>query len=182
MSKGIRFLLLIAFSLGMVRCAFLEEAFEPMDSPATTTSTSTEARSPSSREINLRKDIINYAMKLEGTKYKAAGRDPRSGFDCSGFTRYVMNHFDIKLSASSRDQVNDGATVALSRVQAGDLVFFRRSKRDPIFHVGLVVSNDRQGLKIIHSTSCGVVVDNVSNSKYWQPKLDAARTVVNSRR
>jgi hypothetical protein len=41
-----------------------------------------------------------------------------------------------------------------------------------------VVSNNKEGLTVIHSTSRGVVVDNISRSSYWQPKISTARDVV----
>jgi hypothetical protein len=44
--------------------------------------------------------------------------------------------------------------------------------------VALVVANDRQGMQVIHSTSRGVVIDNVSESDYWRPKVSSARRVL----
>ena len=67
-------------------------------------------------------------------------------------------------------------------MQPGDLVFFRRSSRENIFHVALVVKNDRDGIQVIHSTSSrGVVLDNITKSTYWAPKLSEARNVLSGR-
>ncbi len=135
-------------------------------------------KSPEAKEVQLRGDIIDYAREFLGSKYKYAGRDPKGGFDCSGFTHYVMKKFDIKLSASSRDQEHQGAKIKVNDAQPGDLIFFRRSKTGSVFHVAMVVSNDNKGLRVIHSTSRGVVIDNIDQSSYWKPKVSTARNVV----
>lgn len=129
------------------------------------------------REERLRKEVISYAKQYVGTSYKYAGRDPK-GFDCSGFTSYVMKKFDVGLSPSSRAQENQGKSIDVSKAQAGDLIFFRREKKGSVFHVALVVDNGREGLKVIHSTNRGVVVDNISNNTYWKPKISTARSVL----
>lgn len=125
----------------------------------------------------LRKDVVQYAKQFLGTRYIYAGKDPR-GFDCSGFTRYVMKEFDVSLSASSRMQEDQGKSVSVSKAKAGDLIFFRREKRGRVFHVAMVVSNSREGLKVIHSTNRGVVIDNLSKNSYWKPKISTAREVL----
>lgn len=143
-----------------------------------TTTTTPAAERVSEREMRLRQDIVSYAKKQIGKRYKYAGRTPKQGFDCSGFTYYVMGNFDINLSPSSRAQENEGHPIDISRAKAGDLIFFRRSKKGAVFHVALVVSNTQDGLTVIHSTSRGVVVDNISRSSYWKPKISTARDVV----
>ena len=122
-------------------------------------------------------DVVEYAKQFVGTRYIYAGKDPR-GFDCSGFTRYVMKEFDVSLSASSRLQEDQGEAIPVSKARAGDLIFFRREKKGRVFHVALVVSNARDGLKVIHSTNRGVVIDNISNNSYWRPKISTARAVL----
>lgn len=158
----------------------------PISPPGTTPSTtpnpapseSTSNDRVSNREMRLRQDIIVYAKKQLGKKYKYAGRSPRTGFDCSGFTYYVMDNFGVDLSPSSRAQENQGKKIKVSEAKTGDLIFFRRSKKGAVFHVALVVSNDREGLRVIHSTSRGVVIDNLSVSSYWKPKISTARDVL----
>ena len=131
-------------------------------------------------EYSFRQEVIGYAQKLLGTKYRAGGKDPR-GFDCSGFTGYVMKNFDVKLSASSRYQAQEGRKVDLKDVKPGDLIFFKRSPRGEIFHVAMVVNNSKAGIEVIHSTSRGVVIDNISKSAYWEPKIYSARDVLSRR-
>src|SRR5262245_50335174 len=39
--------------------------------------------------------VVDYAKRLIGTRYVYGGSTPRSGFDCSGFVRYVYGHFGV---------------------------------------------------------------------------------------
>ena len=48
-------------------------------------------------------EIVSYAKKYIGSKYKYGGSSP-SGFDCSGFTSYVYKHFGYSLSRTSSAQ------------------------------------------------------------------------------
>lgn len=143
----------------------------------TVVSSKKRSTSTLTKKDRLRTDIISYAKQFVGTKYVYAGKDPR-GFDCSGFTSYVMKEFDVSLSSSSRMQEDQGRSISVSDALAGDLIFFRREKRGRVFHVALVVSNTRDGLKVIHSTNRGVVVDNISHNSYWKPKISTARRVI----
>ena len=130
-----------------------------------------------SKEDLLRDDVLHFAKKHVGAKYQYGGKDP-NGFDCSGFTYFVMKEFDIQLERTSRSQEKAGRSIRLNEVRPADLVFFRRSPASSVFHVALVMSNDRKGLQVIHSTSRGVVIENISDSSYWKPKLSSARTVI----
>lgn len=133
----------------------------------------------SSKEMLLRKDIVTFAQTQVGENYLYAGKTPETGFDCSGFTSYVMSKYGIKISSSSRDQALQGKSIDVTKVKPGDLIFYRRSASEPIFHVSLVVSNDGKDVKVVHSTtSRGVIIDNVTASKYWRPYIDSARDVV----
>lgn len=134
-----------------------------------------------SREEAFRLDIVDYAKTFMGTEYLYAGRDPKKGFDCSGFTYFVMDKFGISLSPSSRAQEGQGRKVKVNQVQAGDLIFYRRSAVSNVFHVSLVVANEADGIYVIHSTSRGVVIDNISTSSYWAPKISTARDVVSGK-
>lgn len=157
------------------------EALRPISSttPARKPAESSSGAVGSSAEARTRTQVVALAQEQLGVDYKYAGRDPRSGFDCSGFTRYVLNQVGVSLAASSQTQINNGRPRNLDAVQPGDLLFFRRSSSEPIFHVALVVKNDRNGIEVIHSTtSRGVVRDNISRSTYWAPKLTAARNVI----
>jgi len=130
-------------------------------------------------EDALRQNIVDFAQQFVGTRYKIAGKIPETGFDCSGFTGYVMNNFGVRLSASSKYQEKDGTPISVSEVRTGDLIFFRHDKNGTVFHVSLVISNDEDGLYVVHSTSSrGVVIDNLHTSSYWKAKYATATRVI----
>lgn len=128
---------------------------------------------------HVRQNIANFAISQEGARYKYAGRNPRTGFDCSGFTYYVFDNFGINLTPISRAQEDEGRRIDVKDAQTGDLLFFRRSKGGNVFHVALVVENEPNNLTVIHSTSSrGVIKENLLNSSYWRNKVTTARDVL----
>lgn len=126
-----------------------------------------------------RNTLIKEAKKLTGSNYKYGGTSPK-GFDCSGFTSYVYNKAGMSIPRSSSAQAQKGTKITQGAAQPGDLLFFRFKKKDNISHVAMVVSNDKDGMQIIHSTSSkGVIIEEISVSKYWQEKLLFGRRYVN---
>ncbi|MEP6583172.1 MAG: C40 family peptidase [Ginsengibacter sp.] len=108
-------------------------------------------------------NLVTFAESLIGTPYKYGSTDPSLGFDCSGFITYVFNHYNIKVPRSSKDFINTGIEVPFDKSRKGDLILFTGtdSTERIIGHMGIVVSNDNDGLKFIHSTSgksYGVVI------------------------
>ena len=133
---------------------------------------------PANRTDRLRLEITEFARQQVGAKYKYGGRNPK-GFDCSGFTHYVMARYDVALPTNSGMQSSEGKRIDVDRAKPGDLIFFKRSKLGKVFHVALIVSNNSEGIKVVHSTSSrGVIMENVSKSSYWAPKIWATRTVL----
>jgi len=127
--------------------------------------------------VGSRNKIVSNAKKYLGTPYVWAGSSP-SGFDCSGFTSYVMKDFGKELSRRSEDQYNEGRKVKEKNVQKGDLVFF--SNGSGISHVGLVVSEKGEPIVMIHaSSSKGVIITNIESSEYWMKRLYGFATYVN---
>ncbi|MEL6968649.1 MAG: C40 family peptidase [Bacteroidota bacterium] len=149
--------------------------------PATRTSspTTTTPRGSSTSASQVRQNIANFAIDQEGTRYKYAGRSPQTGFDCSGFTYFVFDNFNVELTPVSRVQEGEGKRISVDDAQTGDLIFFRRSKGGSVFHVALVVKNEPNNLTVIHSTSSrGVIMENIYNSSYWRSKVTTARDIL----
>jgi cell wall-associated NlpC family hydrolase len=132
----------------------------------------------STSAMQLRNKITDYAQRYVGSGYKYAGTSPSTGFDCSGFTSYVLKEFKVKVSPASSVQATEGRPIALERVLPGDLIFFGESSKK-ISHVALVLKRSKDGIVCVHSTtSRGVIVENVSTSTYWKPKILFARDVI----
>ena len=116
-----------------------------------------------------RQDIVKYASRFIGVPYKFGGASPQ-GFDCSGFTSYVLNKFGYAIPRTSGGQAALGRAISFKDVKPGDLVFFGKGKH--IEHVAIVVQNTRKALKMVHSsTSQGVRVEDLWESMYWKKRL-----------
>jgi phage terminase large subunit len=108
-----------------------------------------------------REKIIEYAKKQIGVPYVWSGNDPK-GFDCSGFTGYVMKEFGKELSRRAVDQFSGARKVKEKNVQKGDLVFFDNGSG--ISHVGMIVSDKGKPLVMIHaSSSKGIIITEIEN-------------------
>lgn len=116
-----------------------------------------------------RDKVVEYAQKCLGSPYKWAGTDPK-GFDCSGFTTYVMQEFGVILERRAEDQYTKSAKIKAQNAQKGDLVFFNNGSG--ISHVGIIISEKGEPLKMIHaSSSKGVIITNIEESEYWLKRL-----------
>lgn len=125
----------------------------------------------------LREGVVAEAQKHIGTPYKYGGVSPK-GFDCSGFTQYVFSKNGIGLPRTAGSQATSYEKVKIKDAQTGDLIFFGRNKNE-ISHVGIVYTNDAEGLKMIHaSSSRGIMVSNVDKDPYWGPKIQYAVKVI----
>jgi cell wall-associated NlpC family hydrolase len=138
---------------------------------------SIQRKSPTAHNSShVRKNVTQEAKRQIGVKYKYGGKTP-SGFDCSGFTRYVYDKVNIALSPSSTLQARQGKKVNLKWAKKGDLLFFGSGGR--INHVALITANEKDGIYVVHSTSSrGVIEENVSRSSYWNRRIMFARTVL----
>lgn len=94
---------------------------------------------------SLRNQIVNYALQFVGNPYVWGGNSLTSGVDCSGFVREVMKHFNISLKRCSYDQAEQGKRVSFSKLQLGDLVFYKRGSR--IGYVAMYIGDG----KVVHA-------------------------------
>jgi cell wall-associated NlpC family hydrolase len=119
-----------------------------------------------------RDDVVRTALAFRGVHYRYGGSS-RSGFDCSGFTRYVYGRKGVSLPHSAADQFGHGRRVSGSEIRPGDLVFFHTTSRG-ISHVGLYIGSG----KFVHASSGGgrVRVDSL-NDGYYRRRFRGARRV-----
>ena len=108
----------------------------------------TAAAEAAEATANARQNLVNYALQFVGGPYRAGGNDPRTGVDCSGFVRYVMQHgAGISMNRSSGSQATQGHAVNSSQMQPGDLLFY--SGGSGINHVAMYIGDG----KIVHAST-----------------------------
>jgi len=116
-----------------------------------------------------RAKIVSFARRFVGVRYVYGGTSPRTGFDCSGFTRFVYAHFGISLPHYSVAQFDLGRRVSRAGLRPGDLVFF-----SGLGHVGLYVGSGR----FIHAPHTGTDVQISSLAGSYGAGYDGARRVL----
>lgn len=119
------------------------------------------------------KQVVSIAKQHLGTKYVWGGASPSTGFDCSGYVKYVYDKVGVSLPHSSQSMHNNhGKPVSKSNLQHGDLVFFITNKVSTS-HVGIYIGDNQ----FISATSSGVKIDSL-NSSYWGPKYNGANRIL----
>lgn len=119
--------------------------------------------------------LYNEGAKWLGTPHRMGGGTKR-GVDCSGFVAIVFREvYRKQLSRSSADMLKHNCKkVSRSKLQEGDLVFFRtgKGKKKVPNHVGIYLKNG----KFIHtSTSSGVIISSLSEPYYTRAWLTGGR-------
>jgi len=86
--------------------------------------------------LHARNRVVVLAWRAVGTPYRWGGSSPRSGFDCSGLTRWVYGRVGISLPHYSAAQWHYGRRVSRRRLAPGDLVFL-----SGLGHVGIYLGH-----------------------------------------
>ena len=114
--------------------------------------------------------IAKTAHKYLGVDY-VWGSTTTSGFDCSGFTRYVYKTVGYRIPRNARSQYR--RMHPIKEPSMGDLVFFK-TRGATISHVGIYVGKRR----FIHAPRPGKTIRYDSlDSKYWKKAYVGARTI-----
>ncbi len=119
--------------------------------------------------IKLYEEIKNWI----GVPYRYGGNTSK-GVDCSGFVVNVYkNVYGIKLQRSSELIYKKNCDkIKKSKLQEGDLVFFKTGKKKRINHVGIYLKNG----KFVHtSTSRGVIISSLDEDYYRKNFMQAGR-------
>jgi cell wall-associated NlpC family hydrolase len=171
--RPIRFLILLL----VLAAAMVVALIKPLPTQAGTSAASTP--DSSSKQTRWRRRlmavqkreaaIVRYARRFIGTPYSWGGASPQSGFDCSGFVRYVYAHFGISLPHSSFGDLWRGRRVARRNLEPGDVVFF-----DGNNHVGIYIGGNR----MIHAPHSGTVVQITTMNDWYGATYDAARRLL----
>jgi cell wall-associated NlpC family hydrolase len=111
----------------------------------------------STSAASLRDSLVAMARAQIGRRYRIGGQTPATGFDCSGFVRYVMSALKVQLPRTANEQSRAGLAVDrdTTRLRPGDLVTFGSTRR--ISHIGIYVGDGR----FVHaSTKAGKIIES----------------------
>ena len=119
-----------------------------------------------------RAEVLSFAAQFLGTPYVYGGSTP-SGFDCSGFTSYVLKNPVDTIPRVAQSQFDATTHVTREELLPGDLVFFG-SSASSISHVGIYVGDDQ----FIHSPQTGDVIRYASLSGSYATRFQGGGRVI----
>ena len=121
---------------------------------------------PSAHTRDARELVVTTALAQVGTPYRFGGETPR-GFDCSGLVRYAHGAADIPVPRQTHRQAAAARPLDRTRLEPGDLLFFRIDDDKPS-HVSIYVGDNR----FVHAPSSGghVHVERLDHP-YWAQRL-----------
>jgi NlpC/P60 family len=119
-------------------------------------------------------DMVLAAVNFLGVPYRHGGTSAESGFDCSGFTRYVFEmSIGMVLPRRAAEQAKSESLQQVKRndLKPGDLVFFNTMRR-AFSHVGIYVGDGN----FIHAPRTGgkVRIESMREA-YWSARFNGAR-------
>lgn len=121
-------------------------------------------------------EIVEFAKQYLGYSYVLGGRTPETGFDCSGFTKYVYSNFGYTLGNTAASQNNIGTEIARENLKTGDLILFYDEGKTKIGHTGIYMGDGN----FIHAANAsrGVVTDNLDTNSYYNTRVVSIRRIV----
>lgn len=170
------YLLSVVLALSSASCAAVEPAPKLTEAKASAQAAEYEAAYNQDQQnwSSRAREVLVNALSLTGIRYKYGGSTPETGFDCSGFVRYVFKQAaSLTLPRSAIEISQLGTPVPKNELQPGDLVFFNTLK-SAFSHVGIYLGNN----KFIHSPSSGgkVRVESMQDS-YWTKRYNGAQRI-----
>lgn len=122
-------------------------------------------------------DVLLQAMSLMGIAYRFGGTNPNTGFDCSGFIRYIFQRsIGVNLPRTAAEQAKIGRSVERSELKPGDILFFN-TRGFANSHNGLYLGNGR----FVHAPRTGKNIEIANlGSSYWATRYNGARRVTRS--
>jgi hypothetical protein len=124
--------------------------------------------------------VVVASISFVGTDYVWGGKDPEVGFDCSGFTQFVIAMAGYKIPVGSANQYNyfKSNGMLFDTPQVADLFFYQKDGK--IYHVGMVggvINNIITVADAVTIDEKGNVIREVNvrnidmNSTYWKSHI-----------
>ncbi len=123
----------------------------------------------------LRAKVLALAEEQLGVPYVYGGMSP-SGFDCSGFVKYIYDEMGYTINRTADTQLVSGVAVNREDLQPGDLVFFCATTNDGAItsHVGIYAGDNQ----FIHAASDGIRYSSLDDDYYADKYLCARRILL----
>jgi murein DD-endopeptidase len=178
MSPG-RAFFVFALSMTLSACASVAGTGARRPSPFPEPASKPEIFQPAPSDVGAMNPIdtdsfVASAEKLRGVHYQLGGDSPKTGFDCSGYIKYVYGLYRIPLPRTVAEQVQSGKP-AIGSIRPGDLLFFKMNgPKSPVSHVALAISAD----EFIHAPGADGAVRTEKLSTYWRSRLVTARRIL----
>lgn len=107
--------------------------------------------------------VVSEAEKYIGTEYTWGGKNPETGFDCSGLTQYVYKQATGKdIGGWTVAQESSGSKISVNDAQDGDLLFW--GEAGSTSHVAISAGQN----SYIHAPRAGTTVQ-YGSTEYYTP-------------
>jgi len=113
--------------------------------------------------------ILNESKKYIGIPYSWGSKDPSTGFDCSGYVKYVYKKsigHTLPTGSKSQFSTGEGLLVNYEQLKPGDLMFFSNSGLQ-IEHVGIYIDENH----FIHAPRTGRRISIDETERYWKQRF-----------
>jgi len=120
-------------------------------------------------------EMVIFALGLLDTGYRFGGRNPDAGLDCSGMVSYIVEQISGRQLPHNAAQIAEQTRpIAITALQAGDLVFFNTAARKHS-HMGIYMGDG----KFVHAPSSrGAVRIGRLDNPYFKSRIDGARSLL----
>src|SRR5438445_8227298 len=156
MARSSCWVIVVGISAALTGCAILAKEPVPISERPPISETPPISERPPA-ESSRGQTVVALAKRHVGAPYRWGGSSP-SGFDCSGFVRYVYAQVGVSLPHNAAQQYRLGTPVTRESLEPGDLVFFDRLR-----HTGIYVGEGR----FIHARQTGLRVSIASLDDGW---------------
>ncbi len=157
--------------IGYIRSDLLDLMEKPpYNAVSSSSSGSSSSGGASTVTLSAGQQLAQYAQNYLGVPYVWGGTTT-SGFDCSGFTKYVYQQFGVTLHRTAAQQLGNGYSV--SNLQPGDLLFYANTYAGAgaASHVGIYIGNNQ----FVHAAQGGVKITSIYHEYYSSRYVGARR-------